>query len=331
MVITQKQSTSFKKISNSTGFIQVSEVWYPHFCQFGLNDFSDWISLEQAGRSKRLWNKRCTNKLRPYRRGMIHHARFHQIPYREVSMRPQRPVVAIKVPGIPLEIFLKRHFEAPRPEGILQKCHLAPIQSEAYKEVSKLQAFENAGIPVPCVLAWGEGVLADGQPTSFIATLDLEGIPLERHLFRNWTPPVVGEALLDKRNLIEGVALMTRQMHQAGWVHRDYYLGHIFVGGGLEGSKKLAVIDVQRAEHRPGWWIRSRIKDLASLQFSADPRYIRPADRIRFLKKYWGVTRFNRWHRFLIRWIISKSERIKRHTEKSLGIPYSQFFDNKYY
>lgn len=247
-------------------------------------------------------------------------------------MRPQRPVVALEHPLLPRILFLKRHLEAPRAETLFEKLHLATPLSEAAKEVQKLQWFERSGISVPEVIVWGEGPWEGIEKASFLGTLDLQALPLERYLFHNWKPPVSSQNATSKRNLIDQLATLTRQMHRHGIVHRDFYLGHIFISGKHSGEGfNLSVIDVQRASRRPSWWLRSQIKDLASLHFSADPAFVRQVDRLRFLEHYWQIGKPGAFHRFLIGLIQRKAMRIRRHTEKAMGIPYSEFFKNKYY
>ncbi|MCG3198223.1 MAG: hypothetical protein HUU16_10135 [Candidatus Omnitrophica bacterium] len=292
----------FERMESESGIVWFDPDYRPRLEAVGLRSFSDWMALAR-------------------------------VEYREVSMRPKRPVVAIEVTGIPGALFVKRHLEPPRAETLAQKLGLAPRATEARKEVEKLALFSHAGIPVPQVIVWGEGRREGSEVLSFVVTLDLEGLPLERHLFHSWAPPLSPEAVKDKRRTIEEVGRLAARMHRAGLVHRDFYLGHIFVvkPKGSSTPPRLAVIDVQRASRRPGWWVRSRIKDLASLHFSADPVYIRPVDRIRFLRTYWKTERFSWWQRLQIRWIVRKAGRIRKHTEKALGIPYSEYFKNKYY
>lgn len=291
----------FERIESGSGVVWIRPGDRPLLEAVGLEAYPDWMTL--AG-----------------------------VEYREVSMRPKRPVVAIRVPGMPGALFVKRHLEPPRAETLTQRLRLATRPTEARKEVEKLALFGDAGIPVPQVIAWGEGKGDASEGLSFMATLDLEGLPLERYLFRNWGRPLGPDGLEDKRKTIEAVARLAARMHRADLVHRDFYLGHIFVREGASSpAARLAVIDVQRASRRPAWWVRSRIKDLASLHFSADPDYIRPVDRLRFLRAYWETPHFTWWQRLQIRWIVRKTERIRKHTEKALGIPYSEYFKNKYY
>ena len=246
-------------------------------------------------------------------------------------MRPKRPVVEIRFESLPKGFYLKRNLETPRAEGFAQKLGISKIQSEARKEVEKITGIAEAGIATQKVIAWGEGTWDGISNASFVATEDLQALPLERYLFHHWKPPLSEESAKDKHVTIAALGELTRRMHSGGWVHRDFYLGHIFVreAGAIE--DRLCVIDVQRATRRPSWWLRSQIKDLASLHFSADPAFIDEEDRERFLKTYWQTDRFSHYHRFLLSWIRRKGDRIRRHTEKSLGIPYRDFFKNKYY
>lgn len=295
----ENKKPSFDQISSERGILFVRPDSRKALEKFGLSCFEEWMGLPG-------------------------------IEFREVSMRPERPVVALEVPDLSRTLFLKRHLESPRATSLFQKMGMTPTVSEARKEADKLELFTRAGIHVPEIIAWGEGSWEGIERASFLATLDLQALPLERYLFRNWTPPVAAEAALDKRRTIQALARLTQRMHQAGLVHRDFYFGHVFVHGrGL--AEELSVIDVQRASQRPAWWIRSRIKDLASLYFSADPKYIRPADRLLFLKTYWQVEQLTPWHHLLMTWIERKARRIRRHTEKAMGIPYEDFFKNKYY
>jgi lipopolysaccharide kinase (Kdo/WaaP) family protein len=291
----------FETTRDSTGQLHCRKDLESHFENAGLKTYSDWMSLDG-------------------------------IDIREVSMRPTRPVVAIRVPGVREELFVKRHLEPARPVGPFQKLGLSRPASEGKKEADKLDGFRAAGIPCPDVAVWGEGEWEGNVSASFLVTKDLEALPMERYIFHNWKRPVAGDSAVGKRRLTEDLAILTRKMHRAGWVHRDFYLGHVFVREEPDpAGGRLAVIDVQRADRRPGWWIRSRIKDLASLHFSADPEYIRWTDRLRFIKVYWETDRPSRFQRFLIAWILSKARRIRKHTEKALGIPYSEYFKNKYY
>ncbi len=294
-----KNMASFTEVHSEQGHLHVREDLQKVLERSGLKRFEDWMGLPG-------------------------------IEFREVSMRPTRPVVALDIGDLPHALFLKRHLEAPRVESFLERTGIVSAQCEAVKEFSKLHLFTKAGIKVPEVVAWGEGTWEGVRNASFLATFDLEALPLERYLFHNWKPPVKAAMAIDKRGVIKALAALTRRMHGAGLVHRDFYLGHVFIHGNGENCS-LSVIDVQRASQRPSWWLRSRIKDLASLHFSSDPQFIRTGDRLVFLKTYWETSRFRLWHRLLILWIERKAARIRRHTEKSMGIPYQDFFENKYY
>jgi hypothetical protein len=63
---------------------------------------------------------------------------------------------------------------------------------------------------------------------------------------------------------------------------------------------------------------RWRIKDLASLDFSAPAGWFTATDRLRFYKQYRGIRRLSRIDRPLIGRILKKSHRIASHTRKLL-------------
>ena len=56
---------------------------------------------------------------------------------------------------------------------------------------------------------------------------------------------------------------MTRRFHQAGFIHKDFYLSHIFVSG-----EQLYLIDLQRVLGPGRFHDRWRIKDLSQLAFT---------------------------------------------------------------
>jgi heptose I phosphotransferase len=113
--------------------------------------------------------------------------------------------------------------------------------------------------------------------------------------------------------MIRRVADLTRRLHQAGFNHRDWYLCHIFARREEDGTWQLRVLDLQRVDRRR--WLRRRwiVKDLAALNYSAPRGVVTAGDRARFLKAYLDDGRALREHRALIRAIVGKTARIRRH------------------
>ena len=88
--------------------------------------------------------------------------------------------------------------------------------------------------------------------------------------------------------MIEAVAELTRAMHGAGVVHRDYYLYHLLVDEAQlqSGVVALSLIDLHRAQVRrrvpPRWLVR----DLGALLFWCLDLPITRRDRLRFIRAY---------------------------------------------
>lgn len=105
------------------------------------------------------------------------------------------------------------------------------------------------------------------------------------------------------------VAPLVRRLHDQGLVFRDLYWNHLFAEDLL--GAEPGFIDVHRVL-RPRWRVRRWIvKDLAGLLASLPPGYSRAAC-LRFLRRYLG----QRPSRSLVRAIVRKAERIRRHRPK---------------
>jgi heptose I phosphotransferase len=176
-----------------------------------------------------------------------------------------------------------------------------------------IQAFHQSGIPTITPVAAGERRSGHGYE-SFLMTEELEGFrSLEALVPARYAPPLDRAALAEKRGMIRRLADLTRRVHGAGFNHRDWYLCHIFVRQEADGTWHLRVLDLQRVDRRR--WLRRRwiIKDLAALNYSAPLGVVTAKDRVRFLKVYLDDSNALRNHRALIRAIVRKTERIRRH------------------
>ena len=148
------------------------------------------------------------------------------------------------VPGrstvrLPLGVYLKRY--EPEYYSLLQRwCH----RDEAENEWTMIHALQRAGFNVPEPVGFGRR-----GARSFVMTREIEGVPADTVA----TP-----------ELMEQIAKLTRQFHDAGFIHKDLYLCHIFVAG-----EKLYFIDLQRVIGPGKFAERWRVKDLAALAHSA--------------------------------------------------------------
>ena len=144
------------------------------------------------------------------------------------------------------------------------------------------------GVATPAPAAFGVRGRSPATRQSFIVCDELTDHVSVSTLTQNWheAPP----APAFKRQLIDAVAELTRAMHSAGVVHRDYYLYHLLLDQAQlkSGVVALSLIDLHRAQIRrripPRWLVR----DLGALLFWCLDLPITRRDRLRFIRVYEG-------------------------------------------
>jgi len=157
----------------------------------------------------------------------------------------------------------------------------------AGQEWRALKRLQQANVPSMRAVAFGERGSNPARQQSFIITEELAPtIDLEQFCV-NWRTQPPNPQL--KRALIQEVARITADMHQAGVNHRDCYICHFLLH--LEPAPRadnlrLSLIDLHRAQTRSQVPKRWRNKDLAGLYFSALEIGLSSRDKMRFLKTY---------------------------------------------
>ncbi len=158
---------------------------------------------------------------------------------------------------------------------------------DEYKAIKKL---EEINVDTMHISGFGKKGINPAHQKSFIITRELTDTISLEDLTLGWKqrPP----AFLLKQRLIQQVAAISKNMHDNGINHRDYYichfLLHIPVGKDSIDSDKLMLwlIDLHRAQIRnvtPKRWV---IKDIASLWFSAMDIGLTQRDFYRFVCAY---------------------------------------------
>ncbi len=137
------------------------------------------------------------------------------------------------------------------------------------------------GITVPKVAAFAEESLDTGGSRSALVLAEMPGESLEKWVLRQ-KGAVSSE-------LVDAVANVARVFHSAGYIHRDFYLSHIFLTNDSETNPKLALIDLQRVMHKPIRFVRWRNRDLAQLDYSVPIHIAGLRQRVRFLRRYFQV------------------------------------------
>ncbi len=166
---------------------------------------------------------------------------------------------------------------------------------------------------IPCVqpVAFGERLSRRRERQSAILAKAVPGQSLE-----NWTKDW---SCTDRRTIraaATAAADIVARFHRCGYIHRDLYLSHLFFDPSAGNDAPIRLIDLQRVLHRPRFFRRWVVKDLASLNFSAPVGLCSHADRLRWLKRYLGVPKLDRAAKRLAYAVIGKTRRIARHDQR---------------
>lgn len=189
---------------------------------------------------------------------------------------------------------------------------LAEGGGEVTREYDMLRLMRGMDLPVPEPMAKGT---CGGR--SLVVIGDLTGAEQGDHYLERQAaelPPVEWTRL--KRAAIRRIAAVARDFHAHRLHHRDFYLCHFWlepVGGG---DVRAFLMDHHRTGHRPFFWRRWLVKDLAQLHFSCFPRLFTRTDRMRFLRVYLGKRRLDRADKRLIAAVRRKARRIAAHAPR---------------
>jgi len=194
----------------------------------------------------------------------------------------------------------------------------APVLG-AGQEWRAIERLHEAGVPTMTAVAYGERGSNPATQHSFIITEELAPTISLEDFSVNWReqPPLPGL----KRALIAEVARMAGTMHRAGVNHRDFYICHFLLHTDKAVTAedfRLSLIDLHRAQVRPGTPRRWRDKDLAGLYFSALDIGLTRRDRLRFLKGYFKkpLREILRDEAVLLRWLEGKAEKLQARFER---------------
>ena len=224
--------------------------------------------------------------------------------------------------GAGADFYLKRHLWPELKDKVRDLLALRFPLSDGQQELENIRAVAALKIPTMNPAAWGERRRGFLRRQSFLITESLGELErLENYLTRRFARPLSPAERLEKRRLLAAVAAMVRRLHGAGLFHHDLYCGHILVKENPAADPTLYLIDLQRV--RPHFLRRRRwqAKDLSALDYTADPRAISRADRLRFFLQYLGMPlkpsplltpSLKRW----IYQILRRTRRTARHTEK---------------
>jgi heptose I phosphotransferase len=245
--------------------------------------------------------------------------------YREAAGRSTvRLVLDDPATGGTRAVYLKRYTGVPWRVGLRRTLSLNPAETFARREVGGLVRLADAGIASMRPVAFGGEMRRGGrEERSVLVTEEIAGATQADDFcearYGGDPPP---DRTAEKRRLIRQMADLARRMHAANLSHRDFYLCHILVRPVEGGEFVLHLIDLQRlTHHRRGIGRRWIVKDLAALLFSSWPGpatgirspVFTQTDRLRFARAYFGADRLTAAHKRLLRAVVRKAGRIRRH------------------
>lgn len=179
-------------------------------------------------------------------------------------------------------IYLKR-YEAnylPFWRRLLRLARWPGTEDEAGREWRMIQQVSAAGIRHATPIAVGlerAGWLAS---RSFLMTAEIKDA-VEGQAHAESLP------LAERRRFLLRVAEMARRFHAAGFVHKDFYVGHVLVAPGAD-EPELFLIDLQRAMKPCCFRDRWITKDLGAMAYSMFNAGATYTDLLRVFLAYQG-------------------------------------------
>jgi len=166
-------------------------------------------------------------------------------------------------------LYLKRYDPEPLAARLKRWWTYGLGAGPAGVEVDNIRRARQAGLETMEAVAFGQerGPLGPGRGYTIVSAVPGEALERRVASYLASAGPDAGSRLADE------LASLVRRLHQAGFVHRDLYAGHIFLDDSA-GRPRLYLIDLARM-FRPRWRVfRWRVKDLAQLKFSMPPQWV---------------------------------------------------------
>ena len=154
----------------------------------------------------------------------------------------------------------------------------------ASPEWKALKKLKSLGIECPEPVGFYSAGINPANLKSFLITRSLiNTISLEEALKKRKFQKL---SFSKKRKFIEKIALISRNLHNSGINHRDYYLCHFHVDKDMDVKKSIYLIDLHRAQLRSFVPKRWASKDIGGLIHSAMGFGLSEKDFYRFMRTY---------------------------------------------
>jgi len=217
-------------------------------------------------------------------------------------------------------LFLKRYEREPFSWRLRRWWTYGRRRSPGGVELDNIVAANAIGLPTIREALCGEQFDRWGVRRSYILMTAVPGEALEQCAegflaAHADCPDVIAE-------FTRRLAALVRDLHVAGFVHRDLYSSHVFLADSGEGFE-LHLIDLARMFLPRRRRFRWRVKDLAQLRHSMPPQWVE-AHWEAFLRAYLGdpgPRRLRRWRRAVERKVAYMRWRLDRRARRKAADP----------
>jgi len=184
--------------------------------------------------------------------------------------------------------FIKLHYGVGWKEIVKNLLKLRAPTVGAFPEWRALNKLRSLGIDCPEPVVFYSKGINPSNVRSFLVTKSLVNtISIEEALKKGKLQEL---DFPTKKRFIEKVALISRNLHNNGINHRDYYLCHLHVDSNMDVEKKIYLIDLHRAQLRTFVPARWASKDIGGLFHSAMGFNLNERDFYRFIKTYFNCS-----------------------------------------
>jgi len=196
----------------------------------------------------------------------------------------RRDVLKIEIPradGLPLTLFLKRHWKVNRLKSLLTFARRFRIESLASREWENAKRLQRAGFQTATLVACGEECGLLGERFSFLITEQAAGSCSLEEFCQKCRDQQARQRLFD------ALAAEVSRMHSAGMSMPDLFARHVFFSPDAE-RPTFCFIDVARLETGQPLSLTQRARSLAALNVSTPGSRVSLAERLRFLRRQAG-------------------------------------------
>jgi tRNA A-37 threonylcarbamoyl transferase component Bud32 len=184
--------------------------------------------------------------------------------------------------GVKLVFYLKRVWRAKKKDGLASFLRRGEVWSCCRQEWENCRSLQKAGLSTAELVAYGEECLPMWEKFSFIVTRAAGGGQTVDDFLRGCRDRAL------RRKVFDALAREVRRMHDAGLATPDLFTRHIFVDTS-GGEPVFCFIDMARLDRLGRVPDKVRARDLAELNITSPLRFVRAAERVRFLMVYAGL------------------------------------------